>query len=310
MSHHRCLILSVGVLAGVLSWGARAAEGVIEINDAKIRANGGYPYVISSPGSYRLTSNLVQPDANTDVIRITSSNVSLDLNGFTLSGSTRCGISGAYPTQTISCSPSGTGNGISDPDKHVNVSVSNGVVTGMGASCVHLGTAQVARLRVSHCNDDGIYLDVGNDGGVRVDDSLVSDSSAHFVGRVGITLISGTLRNGVVANAVTGISVIKLGNIESSVATDNLGDGFFINRGTVSHSVSNYNQGSGIRVLSGGSLIGNVSSHNNGYGILSAVNANTIASQNLLDSNLADNTSGAVYASPAAGANRCSGYAC
>ena len=36
----------------------------------------GYPVTLSQPGSYRLTSNLVQPDAATSVIRATANDVS------------------------------------------------------------------------------------------------------------------------------------------------------------------------------------------------------------------------------------------
>ena len=47
-----------------------AADGVIEINQAGIEADGGFPYVISEPGSYILTGNLMVPDENTTAIEI------------------------------------------------------------------------------------------------------------------------------------------------------------------------------------------------------------------------------------------------
>ena len=37
---------------------AGAVDGTIEINQAKVMAAGGFPYLISNPGSYRLTGNL------------------------------------------------------------------------------------------------------------------------------------------------------------------------------------------------------------------------------------------------------------
>ena len=49
--------------ACLLGWasGARAVDGVIEINDASILAAGGYPGQIALPGSYVLTGNLTPP---------------------------------------------------------------------------------------------------------------------------------------------------------------------------------------------------------------------------------------------------------
>ena len=77
---------------------AWAVDGQIAINQATVMAAGGFPYVISQAGSYKLTGNLVMNTTqngnsnaslccgNSDVaILITHSNVSLDLNGFTIS---------------------------------------------------------------------------------------------------------------------------------------------------------------------------------------------------------------------------------
>ena len=68
----------------------------------------GYPVTLSQPGSYRLTSNLVQPGATTSVLRATANNVSIDLGGFTVEGPVSCTGSGS----ALICSPSGAGLGI------------------------------------------------------------------------------------------------------------------------------------------------------------------------------------------------------
>ena len=47
---------------------AHAADGVIEINQATVEANDGFPYVISEPGSYILTGHLSVLNANTTAI--------------------------------------------------------------------------------------------------------------------------------------------------------------------------------------------------------------------------------------------------
>ncbi|HTA42217.1 MAG TPA: hypothetical protein VK789_07210 [Bryobacteraceae bacterium] len=67
---------------------ARAQNGVVQINQATVAAGGnratnGFPYIINQPGSYQLTGNLTVP-AGVNGIGIAASNVTLDLNGFTI----------------------------------------------------------------------------------------------------------------------------------------------------------------------------------------------------------------------------------
>jgi hypothetical protein len=68
---------------------AGAVDGIIEINQAKVLANGGsFPYTIAAANagqSYRLTGPLKVP-ASTDGIDVNAPNVTIDLNGFTISG--------------------------------------------------------------------------------------------------------------------------------------------------------------------------------------------------------------------------------
>jgi hypothetical protein len=65
---------------------AFASDGVIELNQAKITAAGGYPYTIANPGSYILTSNL-SVTGSLDGLIIGTNGVTIDLNGFSISGS-------------------------------------------------------------------------------------------------------------------------------------------------------------------------------------------------------------------------------
>jgi hypothetical protein len=73
-----------------------AVDGVVLINQSTVMAAGGYPYLISQPGSYKLSGNLVV-GAGLNGIEISASNVFLDLNGFNIS----CG--GATPTHRVAC---------------------------------------------------------------------------------------------------------------------------------------------------------------------------------------------------------------
>jgi hypothetical protein len=85
------------VLASCLALAAAAQAQVITIDQAKALAGNvtpgdtpGFPITISRPGSYRLMGHLTVSDANAAGIVVTTSRVTLDLNGFTLSGP-RCG---------------------------------------------------------------------------------------------------------------------------------------------------------------------------------------------------------------------------
>jgi parallel beta-helix repeat protein len=64
---------------------AFAVDGVILINQATVMAAGGFPYKITRPGSYKLSGNLVVTTAIAEAIVISSDDVTLDLNGFSIS---------------------------------------------------------------------------------------------------------------------------------------------------------------------------------------------------------------------------------
>jgi hypothetical protein len=61
-------------------------DGVVLLNQSTIIASGGFPYTISQRGSYKLSGPLVVPDGVNGIF-ITASNVTLDLNGFSIEGS-------------------------------------------------------------------------------------------------------------------------------------------------------------------------------------------------------------------------------
>lgn len=85
----RAIVLA-GVFVTALATAAYAADGVIEINQARALAGGvtpddtpGFPVTISLPGSYRLTGNLL-PGAGFNAINVAANNVTIDLNGFSI----------------------------------------------------------------------------------------------------------------------------------------------------------------------------------------------------------------------------------
>ena len=137
------------------------------------------PRRIGGAGSYRLTSNLVIPNDDTDGIRITTSDVGIDLNRFAV-------ISSFCLDENSSCRPnSGTGTGIKvTTTASRGISVRNGSITGLGARGVQLGEqAEVSDLLVRWNGGDGIYVDVG---------SSVSNSVVFANGGDGIVADSGS----------------------------------------------------------------------------------------------------------------------
>jgi hypothetical protein len=80
-----------------LALAAGAQAQVVTIDQAKALAGNvtpgdmpGFPVVISQPGSYRLTGPLTVGDLSQSALIVTAPNVTLDLNGFAVSGP-RCG---------------------------------------------------------------------------------------------------------------------------------------------------------------------------------------------------------------------------
>src|SRR5947199_9680744 len=99
-------------ILGSLAIPAYAVDGVVLINQSAALAGNvtpgdtpGFPVTISVPGSYKLSGNLTVPDANTDAIVIASSDVTFDLNGFSIIGPVVCSGVGA----SLVCSPTGSG---------------------------------------------------------------------------------------------------------------------------------------------------------------------------------------------------------
>ena len=76
-------------------------DETVLIDQQSIVAAGGFPFHITAPGSYKLFGNLVVP-ANSSGIIIQSNDVTLDLNGFGITGGIVC------DNQGFSCAPAPT----------------------------------------------------------------------------------------------------------------------------------------------------------------------------------------------------------
>lgn len=247
-------------MAVLLAAPAAAIDGVKEINQVCAVQTGcfagdtpGYPVTIDTTAgsAFRLTSRLVVPDASTDGIVISTNDVSIDLNNFSI---VRSGCEGA----TASCKPaSGSGHGITGNRGH---SVKNGSILGMGANGVQLGDqAEVQGLRVRWNRQSGIAVGVG---------SLVSRSSAF--------------ENGILAS-YPGISVGQGSTVSDCVVRGTLGTGILTGQASiVSGSVVEGNLGNGIDADNGSVVTGNSASLNGFRGIESDL-ASTVKSNTAYD---------------------------
>ena len=123
---------------------------------------GSFPIVISQPGSYYLTGNLTGTAFN-DGIRINVSNVTIDLNGFEMIGT------------------SSVGDGIEAPATISNVTIRNGVFRTWGDQGLNLENASNVRVEnviVNGCGDYG--LSVGAN--VLIKDSIFSSNAGAACG--------------------------------------------------------------------------------------------------------------------------------
>ena len=197
--------VGVPLLALLLSTPALAVDGVIEINQARVLAGGinvndlpGFPVILDEPGSYRLTGDLNVP-SGIDGIRIQTDNVTLDLNGFSLSGG------GGLIADGVLIGGS------------KNVEVRNGTVRGFSRAGIFASLggafARVVDVRVFSNGFQGIELQgpgslvdgctaTGNGTGIRVlDGGLITRSVARANTSYGL-LLAATAGYG--GNVVTG----------------------------------------------------------------------------------------------------------
>jgi hypothetical protein len=226
---------AIVVVVGLAAASARAEGGVVEINQACATSlagcfpgdAGGFPVTIAARGSYRLTSNLDLPNANTSGIEINASSVAIDLGGFTIRGVTVCS---GVPVS--SCTQTGSGVGI------------------LGGSDVRVHHGAVAQM-----GNDGIRLGYA---------SRVEDVHAFSNGGSGIELTTqGYARgNEVTSNLDYGIITGVEARLADNVTIGNRLAGLFASSGVVTGNMSSRNGGEGANLgletsFSGNTFTGN-----------------------------------------------------
>jgi hypothetical protein len=271
----RSLLPLALALAGAAAQPAVAADGVIELNAARMAAGGatpgdtpGPPLTLSQPGSYVLTSDLFVTGTNETAVEITASFVALDLNGF----SVRCLF------LFTPCKDNGSGDGIlvTSPD----VTIRNGFVRDMARHGIRaVGTRVVVEnVHAIENGGSGIALSSqsrirgcvasGSDIGLSVDSGgIIADSSARNSTNIGIATQDGSLVTGSTAtfNAF-GISV-NSSTVENSTAFGN-GVGIQgIDDSLIRHNTVVDNTGIGIDGNGRSLVISNQIRGNGGFGI-------------------------------------------
>lgn len=191
----------------IVAWASEAwgVDGVIEINQASAAGDFNSFHIISAPGSYRLTGNLVAP-AGKDGISIEADHVTLDLNGFTIS----------------SLAVSGVWHGIVG-GSHSNIEIRNGTVRNFPSAGIYLTNGRNHRILDVRVFDNatlGMNLESNaGDGGF-----LVRGCTAWSNGDVGIRVLgAGSLVIGNVAraNGAEGIVLALDNGYAENVATGN-----------------------------------------------------------------------------------------
>ena len=206
---------------------AFGVDGTVLINQSTVMAAGGFPYTISTPGSYRLSGNLIVPDANTTAIKIATSYVTLDMNGFGILGPTTC----TGPTFAVtSCSSTGSGAGVATvitlgPPLR-GIAVSNGHVKGMGSYGINLDGCSGCSVEKVTAEQNGVI-------GILTGSGRVADNISNFNGLRGIQNGSGPMLNNYAAgNKEIGIIANCPGSVIGNVTYFNGTQGLFINGGS------------------------------------------------------------------------------
>lgn len=235
--------------------------------DARTPISGPAPITISQPGSYYLTNN-IGGFAGTDAITIDASNVTLDLNGFTLLGR-----------------PSAF-NAITITDNRTDIVIRNGIITGwpgLGIQAHFANNCLIERI-VAHNNTD-IALNIG-------DKSLVKDCVVQDGGATGIILSDASTIAFCTSNGNTGLGInTGIGCTVTNCTTDqNSGIGIEVDSDSaIMGCTSSQNGDSGIDLSGANSrATGNTCSDNGTLALFSAAGILVTANGNFVADNTAN----------------------
>lgn len=239
---------------------AGAVDGVIEINQASALAGGvtacdtpGFPVSLCASGAYRLTSNLQYPSTTASAIVATVSDVSIDLNGMTISGTNTCTTSPSG--WVISCTQS---SGPAAIQTSVRAVVSNGRVKGAaGIGILTLDGSALRNLQVTDCGWQGIQAG----GRSSLVDVAVIGNAGYGIDAAREVRISGAVATN---NGAYGIVVSDGSSVSGAVASQNGLDGIVLFIGSQLKDFSAFMNGHGGVVAHDGSVVDSGSIRDNG----------------------------------------------
>lgn len=208
----------VGLLVSLLmlcSVSAFAVDGIVLINQASVMAAGGFPYTITQSGSYKLSGNLIVSGFVNGVV-INASSVTLDLNGFSISGPVTC--SG----QPVSCVGL-AGDGVTGLNTSNDLTIKNGTITGMSRGVILNGSGElVEEIHASQNSFGGIVL--AGSGIVRRCTAASNGSLGIGVFHGGVVEANLATSNGFIGiNAQRGATVISNGIVSNGDGSTNSG---------------------------------------------------------------------------------------
>jgi hypothetical protein len=208
---------------------------VRQINQRTVYGSGGFPYKITQPGSYILEGNLIVPAGSTDGIDISADNVTLDMNGFT--------ISAACSPNVHTCS-----SGIGINSGNDNTKVTNGSVVGFSVGLQLSGSGVLLDKVSAKFNTTGV--EIYGDGTVR---NCSASWNSFFGMNLSYSVVEGNTfsnngANGLVAFHSTVIANMFHGNqfgdmrgLRSVVGSNNFNDDPSVDSSNTSQNNNNCN---------------------------------------------------------------------
>lgn len=203
---------TLGLLALLALCAGSAAQAQTTIDQNKALSGSvtpgdspGFPVTLSVAGAYKLTGNLVVP-ANLSGVEITAAGVTLDLNGFNISGPILCSRNAA--TAVVNCTPSNVSTTGIDFKSSGN-SLRNGTVRGFMFGVSFSGGDQMDSVLTEHNSNSGVVST--NSTGAR---TLLRNVRSQLNGGYGFNLAD-TLAQGCTAasngqDGFIGVKVIAL----------------------------------------------------------------------------------------------------
>lgn len=209
--------IAIAALALLAAAASSSVQAQATINQNKALAGNvipgdapGFPITLSVPGSYKLTGNLVVPMFLTGVV-VTATGVTLDLNGFSISGPGTC----TRDTNTASVTCSGNGGSEGVDFKSGGNTLRNGIIRGFHHGVLFSGADQIENMLVEQNAGTGVIAtnnrgartlvltvrsQLNGGDGFNLSDSMVQGSTAGSNGRHGFAVMNTVLLDSVSMN--------------------------------------------------------------------------------------------------------------